>query len=322
MALPSLLLGALLARGDPPIEHCPLPGTACRPDAPWPLTKCTLLENQTACEAAVGTPFCNPEGCRTARRCTWNATECAEPPPPPPPQPCAEITKAVDCVWSLGRDCRWKDGACAAVPPATELPLPPCAADHTCAHNGMSATPPMGWRSWNLFAGTNDDSTMRAMMQAFTDKSRMVDGKPTSLAEVGYLSVGMDDGYQLCNCSGSHGQEDLYPHSLFNVSCSGDNQGESANACRDGRCTWHNQSDGTPMIDTLKFPDLKGLVAYGHSLALQVGFCAFPHARPSPPCPLLRGRGQGGREEREGGGMCVCSPKTLSSVPLLRGCGG
>ena len=26
------------------------------------------------------------------------------------------------------------------------------------------------------------------------------------------------------------------------------------------------------MIDTLKFPDLKGLVAYGHSLSLQVGF--------------------------------------------------
>ena len=26
------------------------------------------------------------------------------------------------------------------------------------------------------------------------------------------------------------------------------------------------------MIDTIRFPDLKGLVAYGHSLALQVGF--------------------------------------------------
>ncbi len=128
------------------------------------------------------------------------------------------------------------------------------------------------WRSWNLFAGKNDDSTMRAMMHAFVDKSRSVDGSPTSLAEIGYISVGMDDGYQLCNCSGSHGQEDLYPHSLYNVSCSGDNPGQEANACHDGRCTWHNQSDGRPMIDTLKFPDLKGLVAYGHSLALQVGF--------------------------------------------------
>ena len=107
---------------------------------------------------------------------------------------------------------------------------------------------------WNLFAGNNDDTTMRAMMHAFVDKSRLVDGIPTSLAEIGYLSVGMDDGFQLCNCSGSHGQNDHYPHSLYNVSCSGDNNGESANACRDGRCTWHNQTDGRPMIDTLKFP--------------------------------------------------------------------
>ena len=56
-----------------------------------------------------------------------------------------------------------------------------------------------------------------------------------------------------------------YPHSLTNESC-------SVNDCRGGQCTWHNQTDGTPMIDTIRFPNLKGLVAYGHSLALQVGF--------------------------------------------------
>lgn len=269
-----VLLVAVATHGaDPPAEKCALPGTGCRPDGPWPLAKCQLLMNETACEAARGTPQCDAEGCATFRRCVWNGTSCAVPPPPPPPQPCGEITRAADCRWSLGRNCRWTDaGKCVAVPPAEELPLPACAADNTCAHNGMSVTPPMGWRSWNLFAGTNSDSTMRAMMHAFVDKSRQVDGKPTSLADVGYLSVGMDDGFQLCNCSGSHGQEDLFPHSLYNVSCSGDNSGEEANACRDGRCTWHNQSDGTPMIDTIKFPDLKGLVAYGHSLALQVGF--------------------------------------------------
>jgi hypothetical protein len=51
--------------------------------------------------------------------------------------------------------------------------------------------PCKGWRSWNLFAQQNDDASMRAMMHAFVDKSRSVDGKPTSLAEVGYISVGM-----------------------------------------------------------------------------------------------------------------------------------
>ena len=52
------------------------------------------------------------------------------------------------------------------------------------------------WRSWNLFAQRNDDATMRAMMAAFVDKSRKVDGISTSLLDVGYLSVGMDDGFQ------------------------------------------------------------------------------------------------------------------------------
>ena len=44
------------------------------------------------------------------------------------------------------------------------------------------------------------------------------------------------------------------------------------NDCRGGQCTWHNQTDGVPMIDTIRFPDLKKLVEYGHTLALQVGF--------------------------------------------------
>jgi hypothetical protein len=129
----------------PPAEKCPLPGTACRPDGPWPLTQCKLLENQTACVAARGTPACDSVAgmCSTHRRCTWNAStsSCTDPPPPPPPQPCSEITAASDCVWSLGRDCRWVSGKCTAVAPATELSLPPCAADHSCAQNGMSDTP-------------------------------------------------------------------------------------------------------------------------------------------------------------------------------------
>lgn len=114
----------------------------------------------------------------------------------------------------------------------------------------------------NLFAQHNDDTTMRAMMHAFVDKSRSVGGVPKSLADVGYLSVGMDDGFQRCNCSTPQGP---FPHSLTNVSC-------SVNDCRQGRCTWHNQTDGTPMIDEIRFPDLKGLVQYAHSLALQIGF--------------------------------------------------
>ena len=148
---------------DPPAEHCPLPGSGCRPDGPWPQTKCTLLANQTACAAAMGTPACNPDGCQTNRRCVWDDSKasCTPPPPPPPPQPCSAVTRAVDCVWSMGRECSWDPAEKACKVPPPPPPLPPCALDHSCADNGMSSTPPMGWRSWNLFAGTNDDSTMR-----------------------------------------------------------------------------------------------------------------------------------------------------------------
>jgi hypothetical protein len=60
-----LVLAATIkaVQADPPPEHCPLPGTACRPDGPWPLPKCQLLESQAACVGARGTPVCNAEGC-------------------------------------------------------------------------------------------------------------------------------------------------------------------------------------------------------------------------------------------------------------------
>ena len=60
--------------------------------------------------------------------------------------------------------------------------------------NGLALTPPMGWRSWNCFHGEVNDSAIRATIDAITDRSRTVDGKPTSLADLGFDSVGIDDG--------------------------------------------------------------------------------------------------------------------------------
>eukprot|EP00040_Diaphanoeca_grandis_P020089 m.106639 g.106639 ORF g.106639 m.106639 type:complete len:720 (-) comp27740_c0_seq2:207-2366(-) len=242
----------IVMQGELCLQGAPLP--------PPPPPPCSTLKTEPDCVSALDK--------QRHHRCVWNATDsqCTTPPPPPPPQPCSEITTKSDCRWSAGpgfpqgRDCVWINGHCQTPPPPP--PLPECINDHSCAHNGLSDVPPMGWRSWNLFAQHNDDSTMRAMMHALTDLSRLVDGSPTSLLDIGYISVGMDDGFQQCNCSTPQGP---YPHSLSNVSC-------SVNDCRAGRCTWHNQSDGTPMIDTLRFPNLKGLVAYGHALRLSVGF--------------------------------------------------
>eukprot|EP01043_Picozoa_sp_COSAG02_P083614 COSAG02_NODE_21597_length_782_cov_0.827233_3_plen_63_part_00 len=55
----------------------------------------------------------------------------------------------------------------------------------------------MGWRSWNCFHGEVNDSAIRATIDAITDRSRTVDGKPTSLADLGFDSVGIDDGWQV-----------------------------------------------------------------------------------------------------------------------------
>jgi hypothetical protein len=39
---------------------------------------------------------------------------------------------------------------------------------------------------------------MEKMMVAMADKSRLVEGKPTSLLELGYANCGLDDGWQQC----------------------------------------------------------------------------------------------------------------------------
>jgi hypothetical protein len=53
----------------------------------------------------------------------------------------------------------------------------------------------------NLFHGAINDTVMRDQMAAVLDKSRKVNGVPTSLASLGFDWISMDDGWQQCNCS-------------------------------------------------------------------------------------------------------------------------
>jgi alpha-galactosidase len=62
--------------------------------------------------------------------------------------------------------------------------LPPLA---TLAPEGLAATPPMGWSSWNKFADRIDDKTVRAMADAMVS---------TGLRDAGYRYVNIDDGWQ------------------------------------------------------------------------------------------------------------------------------
>lgn len=62
--------------------------------------------------------------------------------------------------------------------------LPPLA---RLAPDGLAATPPMGWSSWNKFADRIDDKTVRAMADAMVS---------TGLRDAGYRFVNIDDGWQ------------------------------------------------------------------------------------------------------------------------------
>ena len=97
-------------------------------------------------------------------------------------------------------------------------------------------TPPAGWRSWNQIAGFIDQPLMEAMMAGLADRSRMVDGKPTSLLDLGYDRIGMDDGWQACG-TGLNGS--------------------------------FHAADGQPLWNTTKFPDVRAMNDKAHALGLK-----------------------------------------------------
>ena len=84
--------------------------------------------------------------------------------------------------------------------------------------------------------GAIDQNLMLAMMAGLTDKSRMSDGKPTSLIELGYNRIGMDDNWQACG-SGLNG-------------------------------SFHG-ADGAPLWNMTAFPDVKGMNKHAHDLGLK-----------------------------------------------------
>jgi alpha-galactosidase len=64
------------------------------------------------------------------------------------------------------------------VPPPPLRELPP---------NGLAQTPPMGWNSWNLFAGRIDDKTVREMADAMLS---------SGMRDAGYVYLNLDDTWE------------------------------------------------------------------------------------------------------------------------------
>lgn len=71
----------------------------------------------------------------------------------------------------------------AAAPPAP-LPLPSL---HNLPDNGLVRTPPMGWNSWNKFAGRITDADVRTMADAMVS---------SGMKNVGYVYINIDDTWE------------------------------------------------------------------------------------------------------------------------------
>jgi alpha-galactosidase len=123
---------------------------------------------------------------------------------PPSPRPAATTTQRPG-MRPITYDGSYKDGALtlatqsrnglvtgvahkvtkeATMPPAL-LPLP---ALKDLPDNGLARTPPMGWNSWNKFAGRVDDASVRGMADAMVS---------SGMAKAGYVYINIDDTWEL-----------------------------------------------------------------------------------------------------------------------------
>jgi alpha-galactosidase len=125
--------------------------------------------------------------------------------------------------------------------------------------NGIGVRPPRGWRSWNNFGTGINQELIEAQYAALANRSRTVDGVPTSLLDLGYSSAGIDDGWQKCN-SGPGG-------------------------------VGFHDAKGYPIVDTSKFPSMKAMTAKATSLGITPGWyannCDCKETRPA--CAFTNG---------------------------------
>ena len=75
-------------------------------------------------------------------------------------------------------------------------------------------------------------------MTAMAEKKFLVDGKPASYCDLGYCDVGLDDAWQKCSTSA---------------------------------LKYHDEQ-GNPLINKLRFPDMRRMTAKAHSLGLKAGW--------------------------------------------------
>jgi alpha-galactosidase len=85
----------------------------------------------------------------------------------------------------------------ASAPAAIPLPAP-----QAVPANGLAATPPMGWNSWNHFAEKVDDATVRETADAMVS---------TGMAAAGYVYINIDDTWE----AGRDAAGNIVPNAKF-----------------------------------------------------------------------------------------------------------
>ena len=147
--------------------------------------------------------------------------------------------------------------------------------------NGMAMTPPLTWRSWNQYGWYITDEVLLNAAKGLIDTSRPIKGKPagTSLRDLGFNQVGMDEGWATCppaktdpKTGYSHGRNPLVdPRAATprtNVS--------KPFSIGGGKTSMYHRAnaDGSisPVVDKALFPDMKGMVDKIHGMGVYVGW--------------------------------------------------
>lgn len=107
----------------------------------------------------------------------------------------------------------------------------------------LALTPPLGWRSWNLFGPNVNQSLIESIMDGIKNRRRLDHtGALSSLCDLGYCDVGLDDNWQHCHSpQAAHG---MHYHDI----------------------------NGKALVNVSRFPDLKAMTAHAHSLDLTAGW--------------------------------------------------
>jgi alpha-galactosidase len=109
--------------------------------------------------------------------------------------------------------------------------------------DGLALTPPLGWRSWNLYLGNVHQDEMVAIMDGMVRRTRKNwAGKLVSLCDLGYCDVGLDDTWQACNspkaAKGMH----------------------------------YHDAEGNPLVNLDRFPSLLNMTKHAKELGLSPGW--------------------------------------------------